>query len=67
MATQIADRYRIENDAADKASFQAAILDLATDVGLLRTDVRTLIWVMVPISFSALVLSVAAFIVAVIS
>jgi hypothetical protein len=62
MATQIADRYRIENDAADKASIQAAILDLATDVGLLRMDVRTLMWVVIPVAFVALALSVVALI-----
>lgn len=65
MALSTADR-TIVRDAADHESFRDAILDLAGDIALLRADVRTLMWVMVPIACTALVLAAAAFIVAVV-
>jgi hypothetical protein len=66
MALSTADRYRIEDEAAEKASIRATLLDLVGDVGRIERDVHTILWVLLPLASTALVLAAAAFIVAVI-
>ena len=66
VALSTADRYRIEEEAAEKGSFRAMLLDLAGDVGRVERDVQTILWVLLPLASTALVLAAAAFIVAVI-
>lgn len=65
VALNATDRYQIEQDAFEKGSLRVTLLGLVADVGGLRRDVHTIMWVLLPLASTALVLAAAAFIVAV--